>query len=388
KDFLYPRLDDKGHRVTRYSYHPPQSMPDGWPVGDLRQPPYSQSVSLGKLAAGLTNILRSTKSTPLDKKYKYPYIHSVVLVQSGTLLLDEYFYGYQPTDLQAVQSMTKSVFSALVGAAVVTRKLSPAEKVFNSFPKYDTDPKKKNISVRDLLIMSSGLDCNDWAKDSCSWDMVDHSTDWLEFALDKPGAYDAGTTFQYCGSCLNILSALVEKRTQMTIPDFAKTKLFGPLGITNATWWTGPAPSSGLPGGVITPAAFGLKIAARDLAKLGQLYLNQGKWWGGQTLLPPGWVKDSTTAWASSGLHNKQGQPPVMDYGYLWWTLNFPYQGGTVRAFYAFGAGMQYLFVVPDLQLVCLLTAGDEQGTPSWGSSVQSFFVNYILPAVSAPGKK
>jgi hypothetical protein len=77
-----------------------------------------------------------------------------------------------------------------------------------------------------------------------------------------------------------------------------------------------------------------------------------------------------------------------MDYGYLWWTLNFPYQGGTVRAFYAFGAGMQYLFVVPDLQLVCLLTAGDEQGTPSWGSSVQSFFINYVLPAVSAPVKK
>jgi CubicO group peptidase (beta-lactamase class C family) len=381
KDFFFPRLSN-GQQVMKYSYSPPQTLPDGWPVGDLRQEPYKSRINLASLESGISKILVGKT---------FPYIHSVVVVQQGKLLMDEYFYGYSAREPHPVHSMTKSVFSILTGLAIDGGRLTLDDSIYRFFGKYDNDPRKDKITVRMLLTMSSGLDCDDWAPVAtppptpCSWGMV-ASPDWLDFSLNHSVAYDPGTTFQYCGACLTPLSAMLEKKVGAAIPDFAQKNLFDPLGISGASWWAGPAPSSELPDGLVTPPAFGLYMTARDMAKLGQLFLQQGQW-KGQTVISPGWVKDSTTPWIASHTNGD-----TKDYGYLWWTKEFVYPAGnqtrTVRAFYALGSGRQYLFVVPDLQLVCVLNAGleQEEDMPPGSFSPQTFFKQYLLPAFGNPG--
>jgi CubicO group peptidase (beta-lactamase class C family) len=361
-DFLIPGLSADGSPQTLYIYHPPKPLKDGWVTEDWQK----AGLDIKPLQDGLQKVIDGT----------YPHIHSVQVAYRGRLVLDEYFYGYGPADFHPLQSETKSVFSALIGIANDQRRMGLDEKLYDFFPEFRNQSgwtdNKNRITLRDLLTMTSGFACNDWtAPLACSWAMV-HSSDWLSFILGEPVDAEPGSRFSYCGACLLPLSALLEKRSGLSVPDFAQKYLWDPLGIKQVKWFSGPQ-------GVI-PASFGLQMRPRDFLKLGVLYLDQGVW-KGRKVISPEWITQSTGLQIPKSQTNGKN-----DYGYLWWERDVPApeRGGTVRAFFAWGVGGQYLFVVPSLQMVCLVTGGNYKDSRLGANSFKLFQEN-LLAAVSKP---
>ncbi len=360
KDYLFPRLDSNGREVTRYQYHPPEEKND-WETGTIP----AQGVSL--IESGIQQILNGT----------FPHIHGVVMIQKGRFLLDESFYGYASSDLHPVQSITKSVFSLLFGIARDKGLLQTSQKLYDYFPSYRSqpswDPGKNQITLEQLLTMSSGLGCDDWNDpQACSWGMV-QSEDWLDFVLSKPLAREPGSHFAYCGACLLPLSVILEKTSGMSIPEFAQKNLFDPLGIYSAQWVE--APSAGT---TVVPVSFGLSMSPVDLAKIGQLVLNRGKW-EGRPIVSQDWMKQSTTCRVLREQTNKK-----YDDGYLWWETEVALKGQKVKTILGWGVGGNYLFIVPDQDLVCVISAGNYNDSKAAQGSWK-LFQDYILPSISNP---
>jgi CubicO group peptidase (beta-lactamase class C family) len=171
------------------------------------------------------------------------------------------------------------------------------------------------------------------------------SPDWLDFSLSLPLSAPPGSRFAYCGACLIPLGAVVEKQSGMALPAFAQKYLFDPLGIQTPTWWEGPR-------GIHSPA-FGLSLKPRDMAKLGLLVLQKGKW-NGKQIVPEKWITEATSPHV---LEAKTGNKA--DYGYLWWQRNVQQGKKKWRVFDAWGVGGQHIFIVPELNVVCVLTGGN-----------------------------
>ncbi len=335
EDYLHPRLLPDGGEQTRYHYAPPPPLSDGWAAGDLRH----SHADLPQIEGVVQGILRG----------RFPYIHSLLVVQDGKLVLDEYFYGYGPDDPHPVMSVTKCVFSLLFGIGEGQGWVQPSRRLFNYFEDYRSrpgwDPAKDSITLGSLLTMTSGLGCDDF-KDSgsCSWKMVS-SPDWLDFSLSLPLQNQPGTHFAYCGACLTPLGVVLERQSGLGLVPYAQKFLFDPLGIKPPDWWEGP-------GGIRSPA-FGLALKPRDMAKIGLLVLNEGAW-NGKTVVPKTWIEECTVPRVRSDQTGNKA-----DYGYLWWERDEFGLGKKVRAWDAWGVGGQHIFIVPAFNLVCVLTAGN-----------------------------
>ncbi len=354
RGYLEPRVGPDGHFVTEEPYQLPRKMSDGWEVGSAA----GDVEGLKKIKIGIAGIL----------KEDFPHIHSLLVVKKGKLVLDEYFYGYGPEEKHPIQSVTKSVFSLLFGVAQDQGLVFIGQKLFSYFPEYRSRPgwdsREDQISLGMLLTMRSGVACDDWQNSKvCSWDMV-NSPDWLNFSLSLPLGNLPGKHFAYCGACLTPLSAILAAKSGMGVPGFAEKYLFGPLGIKDVEWMEGP--------GSVTPVSFGLSLRPRDLAKLGQLILNQGKWNGAQ-VISKDWIKRSTSVQVRR--NQKKGEA---DYGFLWWIRAFPAGGKNIRVIDGWGVGGNHLFIVPDLDLVCVITAGNYKDGKLGAESLE-FFKNYIL---------
>ncbi len=361
KDYLFPRLDSRGNPQTGYTYQAPVAVGDGWKIGDLS--------AKGALLfeSGIKKILDGT----------FPHIHGVAVAQGGRLLADETFYGYSSPDPHPVQSITKSVFSLLFGIARDKGLIQTNQKLFDYFPEYLSqkrwDPRKNQITLEHLLTMSSGFDCSDWndAQD-CSWGMV-KSNDWQDFALSKPLVQNPGTQFAYCGTCLLPLSVILDKVSGLSVPEFAQKYLFDPLDIHSAQWVN--APSAGT---TVVPVSFGLSMTPRDLAKIGLLVLQKGLW-SGKQIVSEDWIKQSTSLQVPRNQTNKK-----YDYGYLWWETEMPAGDKMVKIIMGWGAGGNYLFIVPEKDLVCVVTAGNYGDSKTAQVSLK-LFQDYVLPAFSMP---
>ncbi len=357
-DFLIPRMSPDGKVQILYSYLAPSKKSDDWEVGDLK------GIRSDLLSVGLQKAVDGT----------FPHIHSVVVAQGGKLLVDEYFYGYGPEDEHPLHSVTKSVFSILVGIATGQGLLKPEESLYDHFPEYRTRPgwkaAKDKVTLRTLLTMTSGFACDDWKNSTaCSWSMVD-SPDWLDFSLSEPLDHEPGEHFAYCGACLTPLSVLLARQSRMTVPQFAQRNLFERLGIPSSPWMEGPQG--------VTPPAFGLKMRPRDLAKLGALYLQKGTW-KGKEIVPKTWVEGSLSALVPASQTHGKG-----DYGFLWWAKDMKVRKKNLRVHFAWGVGGQYLFLVPALDLVCVVTAGNENDS-RLGTNSLRLFEEYVLPTFIGP---
>ncbi|HVZ79256.1 MAG TPA: serine hydrolase [bacterium] len=325
-DRLRPRADKS------YSYIPPQDLGDGLVPGDLKEDP----ARLRRFQALVQGALHG----------KYRHLHSLLVLNDGKLLLEEYFYGYGPRDPHPVQSVTKSIFSLLVGDAVEKGWLDPDDKLQDLFPgpPVSGDARKGKVTVKDLLTMTSGIDCDDLSRGKgCSWPMV-ASSDWGSFALSLPMTREPGKHFAYCGACLSILAEALQKQSKLPLLALAQKDLFDPLGIQAPTWWEGPQ-------GAHSPA-FGLSLTPRDMAKIGLLVLQKGEWQG-QVVVPKEWIEKSTSPQVKDALGKG------LDYGYLWWERNVIAHGRTRRVVEAWGVGGQYIFIVPDGGVVVVMTGGD-----------------------------
>ncbi len=252
---------------------------------------------------------------------------------------------YQRGPLHTMQSVSKSVTSALIGIAIGRGEIPGVDaKVMPYFAAYPVpaDSRRDRMTLADVLTMRTGIrwdeETADYTDPANNCAAMEGSADWIRYVLDQPMAAEPGKRFVYNSGATELLSYLIWKRTGKPADDYAKEHLFAPLGI--AFYW------KRTPKGLADTEG-GLYLTARDLAKFGYLYLKDGVW-DGKRILPEGWVKASTSTLTAT---NEKG----IGYGYQWWTL--PPVGTASRgAFLAWGYGGQLLIVVPELDLIAVFT--------------------------------
>jgi CubicO group peptidase (beta-lactamase class C family) len=266
-------------------------------------------------------------------------LHSLLVVRNGCLVIEAYWPPYRRDQKHHLNSATKSVLAALVGIAIHDGTLREDDLVSSYLSDYlraDGDPRTKRISVRHLLTMSSGISWVQSVSENTS-DQMGHSADWVRFILARPMAAEPGRVTNYSNGDSQLLSAVLQKATGTTALDFARKRLFEPLGIDDVAWDADPQGRS------IGSAA--LQMRPVDMAKFGALYLTGGEF---QTrrILDREWVDRSLTGQAKMPT---RGGPA--DYGYYWWL--YPDR----KYFEAWGGAGQRISVLPDVGLVVVMTA-------------------------------
>ena len=268
-------------------------------------------------------------------------IHSLTVIRHGYAILDAYFYPYDGSTVHDMASVTKSVMTTLIGIAADQGKLSLDDRMVSFFPDRtiaNLDEPKQRITVAHLASMSSGLECNEANEETQRAMMA--GEDWVQFALDLPVAWEPGTQFVYCNPAIHLLSAILQQATGMTALDFAQVNLFEPLGIHDAEWTADPRGYN---------RGWGdLFLHPRDAAKLGFLWLHQGRWEDRQ-IVSEEWVR----AASERRMTEAAGRPE--DYGYGWWISDPEEELAFVQAA---GIGTQVIKVMPDLDLILVTTGG------------------------------
>ncbi len=253
---------------------------------------------------------------------------------------------YQGTDEHTMQSVSKSVTSATIGIAIARGDFkasldTPVLNYFDLKSVRNVDERKRRMTLRHVLTMTTGLD---WDEDVPYDDPRNGSSrmearrDWVGFVIDQPMANEPGSTFAYSSGATELLAHIFKRETGQDIEKYARRHLFAPLGIRHYHWKRTPL-------GVVDTEG-GLYLSARDLAKIGYLYLSGGVW-DGQRLLSEQWIADSMAPHVSLAADWK--------YGYQWWLA--PYGEGPRYAWAARGIGGQLLLVFPQDELLAVLTA-------------------------------
>jgi CubicO group peptidase (beta-lactamase class C family) len=320
-----------------------------WPTRSWRTSTLeAQGIDSDKIAAALDLIRRSDTG-----------IHSLLIVRHGCLVSENYFRGYDRNRMSDLYSVTKSVVSTLVGMGIDRGQIASVDARiadilgFGSFR--DADPRKDNVTVGNLLTMTSGLQ---WIEgDRAYWSMMSAS-DPIEYVMGLPLVAEPGATFNYDSGAVHILSSIMRKRTGMESADFARRFLFEPLGIKRFDW---QKDRNGLSIG-----GWGLRLTPRDMAKVGYLVLREGAW-DGRRIVSKAWLDAATSAQVM-----ETGSPDGLRYGYLWWI--YP----AVDGFAALGLDGQTILVVPKKDLVVVITAS----TPDHGhKAIFLLLSGYIVPA-------
>lgn len=304
---------------------------------------------------------------------EFPDLHSLLVMRNGRMVLERYFNGSGPDDVHTMQSVTKSFASALVGIAVSQGHMADVEElVLDFFPQWKSelsqDPRRAVQRLEDVLTMRTGTDYHENGASAPHWQLNALQTGWDRFWLDRPMTNDPGGVWQYDSGGAVTVSSMLEQRTGLHADGFADLTLFKSLGIEESSWFRNQD------GQVHTGGGLGLR--ARDMLKLGQLYL-QGGVWEGERVLPAEWVEASTRRHYTF----TNPSPHVKGYGYFWWVMEPDPAGAGVEEIYAaFGARGQYIFVVPEHDLVVGVT-GDARNGSDWARP-QQFLYSHILPAI------
>ncbi len=337
-------------------------------------------VAASPTASGLSEAkLRAMSAAVRTSEYKK--IGSILVARHGKLAYEDYVEGDAAT-LRDTRSATKSITSALVGIAIDEGKLSGVDaKVLALLPEHarriqNPDPRKSAITIEDLLTMSSPLECDDWNDLSRgNEERMYLVEDWAQFILDLPirGRMRVGEQmdpppygryFSYCTGGVFTLSEVLAKSTGVRTDRYAQAKLFGPLGITDVKWVYSPLD--------IPQTGGGLRLRSRDLLRIGQLYLDNGRWQGRQVVSGP-WVGTSTRPHARID--------DATEYGYLWWIKSFKSGAKSYPAYFMSGNGGNKVVVVPSLDLVAVITSTN-YGTRGMHEQTEKILTGYILAAV------
>ena len=315
-----------------YTYSQPTQLEDAWSTDKLG----SQGID-SALIYQLFNQLQAADHQ----------LHSVLIVRNHQLVLEEYFGDHDFHQLHDLRSASKSIRSILLGIALdqgfIDDINDPISKYLDSpVPRKNLDQRKQEITIRHLITMSTGLDCHDWDKKSKGQeDRVYKKKDWLQYILDLPLIHAPGEVSHYCSMGVVLMVEVISQASGMPINEFAHEYLFKPLGMTRVEWGHTSR-------GEVIASGKRLYMTPRDMAKIGQLILNKGKWEGKQ-IVSAAWVEESTTP---------QTNITGVDYGYLWWNIPFSFHGKPLISRTAMGNGGQYIMIFPELDLVAVFTGG------------------------------
>lgn len=268
-----------------------------------------------------------------------PRFRSLLVARRGRLVFEQYFGSATASTLHDVRSVTKSIVSMLTGIAHAEGFLPNLDASIGQFlgADYVLDAADWRVRVWHLLTMSSGYAWNEHSGDD--YNLWIGASDQVQYVLDRPQVSTPGQQFTYDSGAAHVLAVVVEHATGMSLPLLAKRYLFDPAGISSVQW-------EQLADGHVNGAA-GIQLRARDLLRLGQLVLQNGRS-GSRQIVPADWIDAATKPaflWRDA-----LGHQGGVSYGYLWWTTDQP------RAFFAWGYGGQYLYVLPDRALVVLVT--------------------------------
>jgi len=288
----------------------------------VRATPESQGVS----SAAIAKFLRAA-----DEKVNS--MHSVMILRHGKVIAEAWWAPEDATKPHVLWSLSKSFTSTAVGLAVEEGKLSIEDRVVGFFPDDLPGEPTENLrkmQVKDLLTMSTG---------HADEPNVRQSQDWIKSFLAHPLPHPPGTFFRYNTPATFMQSAIVQKVTGKTVVDYLQSRLFDPLGIQPPRWDTNPQG--------ISLGGYGLFLKTEDIAKFGQLYLQNGKWEGKQ-LIPATWVQQATSKQVSNG--DNPSSDWNQGYGFQFWRCRH-------NAFRGDGKDGQFCVVLPDQDAVVVMTA-------------------------------
>ncbi|MCK1713116.1 MULTISPECIES: serine hydrolase [unclassified Bradyrhizobium] len=355
----------------------PVSQDDGWPVAPVNEDKLIDRPALCRMT---------------DRLAANTTMHAAVVARSGKLVFERYFrgddeipgrfYGHRVENvtfdagtLHNMKSVSKSVASLAVGIAIDRGLIrSVNEPIFSFFPELSDlrSPEKDRIQLLHVLSMSMGLEWveatpatgdynNDEARMHMAWDPC-------RYVLGRSVTAAAGQEFFYSTGALTLVSAIVRKATGRPLDEFARATLFEPLGITNTQW----ARVRG-----DTDAGGGLRLRPRDMAKIGQFILAGGRW-NDRQIVSKAWIETSTAP--------KLKATDDQLYGYLWWLGRSRLNGRDIHWVGALGRGGQSIRIVPELDLVVVVTTGHYQDYSPRAFQVQYGVFRDVLRATSLPG--
>ena len=311
------------------------------PVSDL---PATSLKEAGFNVDSIQNLLRFIEDTPPND------FRGVVVIKNNQIVIEEYFSTYWRNTIHDIRSAGKSITAMLLGVAMkdgLVRSLDQDVYSFfpkNKYPSVNEDYKK--ITLRHLLNMSSGLDA-----DSDNSDTFGHAVnwiakeDWKDYILNVPVSTLPGEKWVYADINALLIGAVIEETSGMSLKDFAKVKLFDPLGIRDFYWYTNAADQTG--------AAGNLYLRTLDFAKLGVLISDQGKWNSNQ-IMDLKYVKELI----GSEVFNISDYNPFADaYGLMWYKSHGNFGGKDIDYLFASGNGGNHLIVIPGKELVIALTS-------------------------------
>ena len=247
---------------------PPEKLNDGIKVDS----PLSYNASMHLLDSMILGVNRGD----------FVNIHSILIMKEGKLILEEYFDKNERHTSHEIRSATKSIGSVLTGIAIDQGFIPSADSYVYEFlaedysPAYGWEPDASKIKISHLLSMMSGYECDDLGTNFACENAMHATDDWVQYSLDLPIAFKPGENWAYNSSSLILVGEIIARTAGMDLDDFAKKYLFNPLGINSFQWLKSPSGKAWIGGGAM--------MIPRDMAKIGSLMLEKGKW-NGNTIL-------------------------------------------------------------------------------------------------------
>jgi CubicO group peptidase (beta-lactamase class C family) len=338
-----------------------QEKPQPWPTKEwATSSPEEQGMSSDRLA----RLVEFGGSNNMD---------SLLVTRHGRIVLEATYAPFRAGLKHRINSSTKAVISTLVAMAIRDGKLDSTDRRVLEFFADRTianlDERKKAITIRHLLDMTSGLEWSEGLDGFRSFIAMERSSDWQQFILDQPMSTAPGTVFYYDSGNSHLLSAILTRVTGKSALDYARETLFGPLGIEDVMWRADPQGVSG--GGA------GLYMHPRDMAKIGYLYLRGGVWEGKQ-ILPASWIE----AVRKADIDMRESWTKDLRYGSQFWVI--PGRD----AYMAVGYDRQLIVVMPKLDIVAVTTGSarfsPQSGLPGRPRYGLTALVDHLAGAVTA----
>jgi CubicO group peptidase (beta-lactamase class C family) len=363
-----------------YTYNRPEQTNDGWRTGRARNAGFDES-ALSALVQRIVDVDPSERRPAL--------IHSLLVARRGRLVLEEYFFGHDRDALHDTRSAGKTFASVMLGAVMrrgvdISPQSAIAPLLAGPVPFENMSASKDRITLAHLMTHTSGLACND--NDEASPGNEDTMqaqqarSSWQRYALDLPMTHEPGERYAYCSAGMNLVGGALTAATGAWLPTLFERTIARPLQFGAYAWNLAPDGEGYLGGGV--------RLRPRDLLKLGQTYLDGGVW-RGRRIVSRDWVAQSTSPHIeispqTTGLSEEEFANSYVrgSDGYAWHRYGIRVGDRVVEEYEANGNGGQFLIVVPEYELVVVLTGGNYNHGFIWGRWRDEIVGGAIIAAI------